>query len=855
MTADRVRITLCFEFDDSTAFGYPAMRYFQSVYRSRFVAFFVVWQIVAGFAHAADNAIPVVAVEGQPLAANAKRLLQALEFLGAPLRTKTSKSIVAAANARDARQLQTLIDPHVLFAVSLNPEVRVKVKRGPATPVLQQGGFTPVLVKILNDSTVTKQLRIVSPQSGPVYSGAILAILKRQAQTELKVNENSGGATDRFLQVEMFQSPPMTTNLNGLEAEYAIALIFSSESGKREATIGFDIGAGNQDLGFRGEVPILFDIRPARAVKLRIRDADGTPTVARLTFRDKQGRVYPPQAKRLAPDFFFQPQIYREDGDVVLLPPGKFTMDYSRGPEYKVLRREVLVPAKGPLQIEVNLQRWINPIDYGFYCGDHHIHGAGCSHYDSPTKGVTPDDMFLQVKGEGLNVGCVLTWGPCFDFQRNYFSPTAASVSEPMTLLKYDLEISGFGSAALGHVCLLNLKNQNYPNSEGTKTKGWPTWTVPVLRWTKQQGGVTGYPHSAMHVNPSIAAGWLLEQYDKSGDKRLSPDEAKSAVLPASFEKADEDTNGFLTNAELAASSNRAADMLPNLALPSMNGAGAMEICVSTAEGVCDFISAMDTARIPEWNTWYHIMNCGFPLKLSGETDFPCMSSRRVGQGRVYVQLGDVERVDFRDWCNSLAKGRSYVSDGFAHALRFTVNGQSPGFESVSLQRPGKVTVNAKVSFAAEIPKAVAYGGIRPSAGRRMVGDTINLHAPRSDETIKGGKRRVELVVNGTAVVAKDVPGDGRAHNLEFTVDVASSSWIAIRQFPQLHTNPVNVIVAGKPIRASRQSALWCAETIKLLWRNRNKRIAQDERQAAYATYQRSIQKYLKIAEECAAGS
>ena len=63
-----------------------------------------------------------------------------------------------------------------------------------------------------------------------------------------------------------------------------------------------------------------------------------------------------------------------------------------------------------------------------------------------------------------------------------------------------------------------------------------------------------------------------------------------------------------------------------------------MEIFVSTAEGVCDFISAMDTARIPEWNTWYHLMNCGFPLKLSGETDFPCMSSRRVGASRASAQ-------------------------------------------------------------------------------------------------------------------------------------------------------------------------------------------------------------------------
>ncbi len=154
------------------------------------------------------------------------------------------------------------------------------------------------------------------------------------------------------------------------------------------------------------------------------------------------------------------------------------------------------------------------------------------------------------------------------------------------------------------------------------------------------QGGVTGYPHSALHVNPPSAAQRLVEQLDRGGDKRLDRDEASRGLLPEPFDEIDQDGDLTLTERELTQSVDRAADQLPNLAIPEMNGAGAMEICVSTAEGVCDFISAMDTARIPEWNTWYHLMNCGFPLKLSGETDFPCMSSRRVGQGRVYVQLG-----------------------------------------------------------------------------------------------------------------------------------------------------------------------------------------------------------------------
>ena len=120
--------------------------------------------------------------------------------------------------------------------------------------------------------------------------------------------------------------------------------------------------------------------------------------------------------------------------------------------------------------------------------------------------------MFLHVKGEGLNVGCNLTWGPCYDFQRQFFEPTVNKVSEPLTVLKYDIEVSGFGSQALGHVCLLNLRDQTYPGSEGTKTKGWPTWTTPLMRWAKAQGAVTGYAHSA---------NGLVRQPDRLRAKRL----------------------------------------------------------------------------------------------------------------------------------------------------------------------------------------------------------------------------------------------------------------------------------------------------------------------------------------------
>jgi hypothetical protein len=225
-------------------------------------------------------------------------------------------------------------------------------------------------------------------------------------------------------------------------------------------------------------------------------------------------------------------------------------------------------------------------------------------------------------------------------------------------------------------------------------------------------------------------------------------------------------------------------------------------------------------------------MNCGFPLKASGETDFPCISGSRVGQGRVYVQLGKVDRVDFAAWCEGLARGRSYVSDGYAHALEFTVNGKPAG-ETVALDEGGKVAVKARVAFAAETPLGTSNGG-----------------------SVPGGKtRRVELVVNGRAVASEAVPADDQVHDLSFEVTIDRSSWVALRHFPQLHTNPVNVLVAGKPIRASRQSALWCIGTIEQLWRVRGNGIKPQEREEANQTFQKAIEQYRRIAGEAPEGS
>lgn len=773
----------------------------------------------ASFLSAADKP-PPVDEEGQPVAANVERVQKALDFLGAPLPKDLNAAVTAAVGKQDAAQIQKLLDDRVTFAVTINPESRVKVAAGPFVPALQQAGWTPVLVKIANEASVKKKLAVTSPQSGFVYGG--------QGRNE-KDPKADPETVKRFAQLELFAGPPLKAELSGLKVEYAVVLIYSGESGKRELTVGFDVGQGTQDLGFRAETAVLFEVKPAIPVKLKVLDFDGKPTVGRFTFTDAAGHVYPPQAKRLRPDLFFQKQVYRADGGTVLLPPGEFVVEYGRGPEYQLVTKRVTVEKDKPL--EFKLERWVNPADYGFFSGDHHIHAAGCAHYTSPTEGVMPEDMYLHVKGEGLNVGCCLTWGPCYDFQRKFFDSKPWERSEALTVLKYDVEVSGFGSQALGHVNLLNLRDQTYPGSDGTKTKGWPTWTTPLMTWAKKQGAVTGYAHSAsgLGVNAEQSTRRLFVKLDQGTKGHITKDDAAGGAwpLPEPFGTLDADADGKVTEVELRKGVDRQLTKLPNLNIPQMDGIGAQEICVTTAMGVCDFISAMDTDRVPEWNCWYHILNCGFPLKVSGETDFPCITGSRVGQGRVYVQLGKVDAVDYGKFCTGIAEGRSYVSDGYAHCFDLKLGNGTLG-DTVKAKAGEKLPLTAKVVFDPDVKLGTAVGGRQPAAKTRTV----------------------ELVVNGQVVDKKEVAADQKLHEVKFDVTVQKSSWVAVRSFPQMHTNPVFVSVDGKPIRASRDSAKWCVGVIEQLWKVREKDIAPAERKEAEATFKKAIEIYTAIAKE-----
>jgi len=741
----------------------------------------------------------------QPLAAQVKRLLTALESIGEPL----PQDEVAALNAafantveeRGVEEIQRILDQHVLVNVVINPESRVSVSRGKAEAQLIEQGWRSFLIKVANQAADSSAFKFRSPQARPMGRKSALAITGVHDFTNGAVDVVE--ARDRWVAINNWDNPPLQPTLSGLEIEYRILQLYSRDSGQREASLQADAGVGEQDLGYRSSISILFNCRPTRDLTLQINDVDGTPTTAFLVITDSLNRVYPVQEKRSLPDLWFERQIYRRDGETVRLPAGTFSIEYGRGPEYVRKQMPLVFQTNTPSSIQLPLERWIEPHRYGYYSGDSHIHAAGCSHYESPYEGVVPEVMFRQVQGEALDVGDVLTWAPGYYYQKQFFTghvhhfdsePTpsekAGSAQPVRATLRYDVEVSGFPSSHCGHLVLLRLSDQNYPGA--ATLDDWPSWNLPILKWAKAQGAVVGYAH---------------------------------------------------TGGGLAVDSTE----LPNYLMPEFSTFGANEFLVDiTHADLLDFISGCDLWPFVELNIWYHALNCGFRTSFAGETDFPCLSDEYVGGGRSYVKLDAFPRGDegYGNWVTGIKAGRCYFGDGRSHIFRFSVN-QSEGSQVV-LEKESSVQVTAQVCARLE----------------REINDrteTIRKASPYEhpfwhlERSRIGASNRVpvEVVVNGVSVQRTEIQADGALHPVAFEVPVRQSSWLALRILPSSHTNPVFVQLNGAPVRASKKSAEWCRNAVDVSWQRRAPRIRAAEMEEAKAAFEHARSTYDRILAEC----
>jgi hypothetical protein len=679
-------------------------------------------------------------------------------------------------------------------------------------------------VKVNNEAGITAQLQAQSENAKPLLHGS-------SGHNEPMPGNvlTPGQVANRFIEVAMYRNRPLSGNLSGLALEYAVVQVYSKDKGTREIELDFNVGQGSQDIGFRNSIHLLCNISPSVKVKLQVTDDDGLPAMASFIITDGKERIlddtitnrlhsdyhyalaeeefgvlskqlrgiYPLPSRRMAetdeyPDFFFQPQVYRTSGESVYLPPGRYSVKFTRGPEYITQQAALVVPTGiDSTTASFTLKRWINMAKLGWYSGDHHVHAAGCSHYESPHEGVKPLNMFRQVQGEDLNVAALLSWGPGWYYQKNFFTGQTNPLSTKQNIMRYDVEVSGFPSSHAGHLDLLGLSEDDYPGT--TKIEDWPSWTLPILQWAKSQGGITGYAHSGWGLQPS-----------------------------------------------------QPSNSLPSYVMPTLDGIGANEYIVTVTQNVVDIYSAGDTPAPWELNMWYHTLNCGFRPRLAGETDFPCIFDERVGIARSYFKTDGV--LSYDTYLQEIKKGRNYVSDGRSHIINFAVNGLEMGTQNSELALTAAQPVKVTARVAAYLPAQQDEEG--SSIAHRRADESPYWHLERARI---GTTRKVlvELVVNGEAVDKKEIEADGNWKDISFNYTPSQSCWMALRIYQSSHTNPVFITINNKPIDV-KKSAQWCRQAVDVCWKNKQPNIRPAERPAAEAAYNNARNVYdglIKAAE------
>lgn len=759
----------------------------------------------------------------QPYFASVKRAVDALAKLGAPIAPKDSYRLAYLAhqnNVNAVKAADEILHAYTLAELSFDGQGNGRVAPGGAQRILIEQGWQMFLVRISNPEGRKDNITFSTDLAGAGPGHMYLFPSSAQKAGLLDTVENAPLISKMWLISQLYETVETavlglaipTIRLSGLPIEYRVIQLFSRDPGAQRATLtlyrfpttgDFPNDAGRHEFDF--------NCLPSRAVTFSVVDTDGRGCVASLTIKDEFGHVYPPQAMRIAPDMFFQEHIYRANGETVRLPDGLYSVVCRRGPEYLRGVQTVKIDATHD-HIDVKLQRWIKPDSWGWYSGDTHIHAGGCAHYTVPTEGVSPETMIRHIRGEGLSIGDVLSWGPSWYYQKQFFSGHAvspeatlehpelqaannvsliprATSEDSSSYLRYDVEISGFPSSHAGHLVLLRLKQQDYP---GTKLiEEWPSWNLPILQWARAQDAVAGYAHCGFGM-----------QVDSTE--------------------------------------------LPNYDIPPMDSIGTQEAIVDVTHGVVDFLSGCDTQPAAELNAWYHMLNCGFKMALVGETDYPCISGERPGVGRSYVRL-DAQPVGdegYEAWTRGLQQGRLYCGDGRSHFLEFAVDGHSSGDGVLELAVPCVLNVRALIAARLEPEPPAEMDAIR--------------HGPINGwhlENARIGRSRqiaVELVINGLVVEKCAMLADGVPQVVMFRAKVTRSSWIALRILPSAHTHPVFVGVDNRPIRASRRSAEWCRACVDKLWEVKSPFIRESEREAAAAAFDHARQVYDQITAECA---
>ena len=349
-------------------------------------------------------------------------------------------------------------------------------------------------------------------------------------------------------------------------------------------------------------------LHPTGTLRIAVRDASGAPTPARISVLGPDGRSHAPteawhhadEAYDRAERRFEYGYFHTRGSATVTVPAGRYTVEVSRGPEYRVLTRTVDVVGGAVAPLRVSLAPLDNLQARGWYSGDLHVHmNYGGAYRNDPTR------LAFQARAEDLDVVenlIVNKEGRVPDVE--WFRGTPDPASTAGTVIMHGEE---YHTSFWGHVGLLGLRDHlllpGYTAYAATGVASLQPTNATVLHLARSQGAVTGYVHP----------------YDANPDP--------------------EDTTRTLTHA------------LPvDLALGKVD--------YYEAVGFVDDLMATATVWYRLLNCGFRL-----PTGAGTDAMANFASLRGpVGLNRVYVKSGGP--LEHRRWLDSLKAGRSFATNG-----------------------------------------------------------------------------------------------------------------------------------------------------------------------------------------------
>jgi Tol biopolymer transport system component len=240
---------------------------------------------------------------------------------------------------------------------------------------------------------------------------------------------------------------------------------------------------------------------PRGTLRVTVSDAlTRQPLAARVSVMGPDGRFFAPDdAWRYADEMFvrgrsrFEYGYFHARGKAELdLPPGRYQVEVSRGPEYSIGRDEVEVRAGRVAATGLGLTRLRDMTAAGYRSGDLHVHmNYGGTYRNDPRH------LAFQAEAEGLNLIEDLVVNK---EQRipdiAAFSPRPDPASTKDILIVHGQE---YHTSYWGHTALLGLRENlllpgysSYVNTPAASA--WPH-NAAVFDMAHAQGALTGYVH------------------------------------------------------------------------------------------------------------------------------------------------------------------------------------------------------------------------------------------------------------------------------------------------------------------------------------------------------------------------